>query len=117
LLKTKFVIILHTNFQRNMQKLILCFDLGGTYLKYGLATPRGEILHHSKLRSGGTGSLASVTAPFLEAAELMRVQAEKSGCIISAAGVGTPGVVEQTTGTIIGSSPNVPALVGISLKN
>lgn len=99
-----------------MKEVILAFDLGGTYLKYGLGTPEGEIIHHSRLKSGGLGSIESVTAPFIEAAREMEAVTDENDMRIIAAGVGTPGAVEKPTGKVFGSSPNVPSLIGVSLK-
>jgi len=99
-----------------MKDVILAFDLGGTNLKYGLGSFNGEILQHSKMKSGGFGTLDSVTQPFIEAAEKMDREAKENGFIIKAIGIGTPGAVEPETGIVLGSSPNIPSIIGVSLK-
>lgn len=99
-----------------MKDVILAFDLGGTNLKYGLGSFDGEILQHSKMKSGGFGTLDKVTKPFIEAAEKMTNEADQNGFIIKAIGIGTPGAVEPETGKVLGSSPNIPSIIGVSLK-
>jgi glucokinase len=98
-------------------KAILVFDLGGTYLKYGLCTPDGELLFHSHRPSNAKEGLSAMLSAFKNSAGEARAIAFKRKAEIVAVGVGAPGAIDQKSGTIFGSSPNSPGLVGVSLKD
>ncbi len=97
-------------------KVILAFDLGGTSLKYGLGTVDGNIFYYSSRSSGGRGELSSIISTFKAASVEMRELAERKRMKLVAVGVGTPGAVDLQTGAVFGSSPNVPSIIGMSLK-
>ncbi len=99
-----------------MTNAILTFDLGGTYLKYGIGTLDGNIFYNSSRESGGKGELETITDSFVQAAAEMQAIARKKRLKLAAAGVGTPGAVDAERGVVFGSSPNVPSVVGIPLK-
>ena len=99
-----------------MQKVILAFDLGGTYLKYGLGSINGDIIYHTRRDSKGKGSFDEIINAFKAASAEMLEYANKNDMKVIAASVGTPGAVNTETGAVIGSSPNIPAIVGISFK-
>lgn len=99
-----------------MTKAILAFDLGGTNLKYGIGTPDGNIFYHSQRASGGMGAADEVIAAFTSAAEEMKELARRKRMHLVAVGVGTPGAVDLEKGSVFGSSPNMPSVIGISLK-
>jgi len=99
-----------------MTKAILAFDLGGTNLKYGIGTRDGNIFYHSQRESGGMGAVEEVTGAFIAAAREMQKLAAKKRMTLVAIGVGTPGAVDTEKGSVFGSSPNVPSVIGISLK-
>jgi glucokinase len=99
-----------------MPKAILTFDLGGTNLKFGLGTTKGHLHYHSQKHSQGKGTIEDILQVFKTAGEEAKLYAINNGFTIIAVGVGTPGAVDQKTGTIIGSSPNVPAIVGLPLR-
>ena len=100
-----------------MLKVILAFDLGGTYLKYGIGTNDGEIIHHAKRDSGGKGSIETIASAFKAAALEMKETAVRNNMTLTAVSIGTPGAVDKKTGAVFGSSPNVPAVVGLSLQD
>jgi len=99
-----------------MTNAILTFDLGGTNLKYGIGAMDGNIFYHGSRESGGKGEIAALTALFEQAAGEMQAIARKKRLKLAAAGVGTPGAVDADKGVVFGSSPNVPSVVGIPLK-
>ena len=99
-----------------MTNAILAFDLGGTNLKYGIGTMDGNIFYHSQRESGGMGAVEEVTGAFTIAAREMQELSDKKRMNLVAIGVGTPGAVDTEKGAVFGSSPNVPSVIGISLK-
>ena len=99
-----------------MTKAILAFDLGGTNLKYGIGTRDGNIFYNAQRQSGGMGKAEEVTGAFITAAREMQELAAKKRMTPVAIGVGTPGAVDTEKGSVFGSSPNVPSVIGISLK-
>ena len=99
-----------------MTEAILAFDLGGTNLKYGIGTFDGNIFYHNSRDSGGKGELKKITEAFVQAAAEMKAQAQMKRMKLVGIGVGTPGAVDTEKGTVVGSSPNVPSVIGMSLK-
>ncbi len=99
-----------------MKHVIIGFDLGGTSMKYGLGTPDGNIRYHFNRPTGSEGSIEDIKAAFIEAARELMELAYNRRLEVIAAGVGTPGAVDKATGTVFGSSPNVPGVVGLSIK-
>ncbi len=83
-------------------------DVGGTAVKLGVATPAGSILAESSI---------DVVDPTTDGVlDAMADEARKlGGAELDAVGVGLPGLLERTTGTVL-SSPNLPWFDGVSVR-
>lgn len=95
----------------DMQK-IMCLDIGGTMLKYGLASLNGNLLEvkstPNKITRGGVEIFIEQIADIFDD---YRIRGEK---IIGLA-VGTAGIVEEKTGKILLIGDNFPGYSGYPL--
>jgi len=90
-------------------------DIGASNIKYGLVDSTGKVIYRdlkpSHVAKGATPLLHMVT----NIAENLLLRAAEDELQINWLGVGTPGVVDINTGTVIGISPNIPDWVGTEL--
>jgi glucokinase len=91
-----------------LKEFIIGFDLGGTFLKYGLGTLDGQVLCNSKKPSKADESREAIFGVFFECIEELQLEAEKRGGKIVGIGVGSPGAVDYDKGRLIGNTPNLP---------
>jgi glucokinase len=85
-------------------------DLGGTFIKFGLVDSSAQVIFKSSVPTpkGRRGILNE----FTRLTELLRQIAQDRSLRLEAVGVGSPGIVNATTGKIIGRSPNIPGWQG-----
>ena len=90
-------------------KEFICFDIGGTAVKYGRLTEDGGILHQSRVpnpvRSGGTEALLQLLR------EIVRSEREGAAGIA----VSTAGVVDYKKGVIVFAGETFPGFTGTPL--
>ncbi len=90
-------------------------DIGASNIKYGLVDSTGKVIYRdlkpSQVAKGAMPLLHMVT----NIAENLLLRAAEDELQIKWLGVGTPGVVDIKTGTVIGISPNIPDWVGTEL--
>ena len=91
-------------------------DLGGTNIKFGIVSEKGEILQKGILSAqanlGRTAILNNMNKAVRESLTFAREKKIK----IKGIGVGSPGTVNLNTGKIEGSCPNLPQMVNVNLK-
>jgi len=86
---------------------IIGLDLGGTFLKYALGTPEGELLYKSKKPSHGKESRDVIFNVIFQAIDECLAQASKQKIEVAAVGCGTPGAVDFDRGKLRGNTPNL----------
>ena len=98
------------------QRYIIGVDLGGTNIKYGIVSGKGEILHKGILpvqsHLGREAILNNMNRAVFQCLDF----AKKKKIKIRGIGVGSPGTVNLETGKIEGSCPNLPQMVNVGLK-
>ena len=99
------------------------FDLGGTSLKFGFGNSREGLLYFDTIYHEEK-SLDSLIKTFKEAFEKCKsefgVRSSEFGnpnTELLTLGIATPGIVDDKNGIILGSTPNLPFLKGLNLKN
>jgi glucokinase len=85
-------------------------DLGGTFIKFGLVDTAGRVIFKSSVPT--PKGRRAILGEFARVTELLRQMAQDRGLRLQAVGVGSPGIVNATTGKIIGRSPNIPGWQG-----
>lgn len=91
-------------------------DLGGTAIKYGICSAKGEILHESQCPTQADQPAEVILNDLLTAAREAIDIAQKNGTPISAIGMGTPGSVNVESGTLMGNTPNFKLWKNVKIK-
>jgi glucokinase len=81
-------------------------DLGGTSIKYALASESGRIIKDGHRSSDAQADKASILDSLANVIDEMKSFAKDSGIEPVVVGIGTPGNVDIQTGVLIGSTPN-----------
>lgn len=87
-------------------KAYIALDIGGTFVKYGLVTEQGEVLESGRIPTNPEEGRERLIARLVETAERLRGGAE--GLQIAGIGVSTAGIVDSSTGEVIGGVENIP---------
>ncbi len=91
-------------------------DLGGTNIKFGIVSGRGEVRHKSMLSAQADLGRQAILANISRAVRQELAVAQDRKIRIRGIGVGSPGTVNLSTGKIEGSCPNLPQMVGVNLR-
>jgi glucokinase len=92
-------------------------DLGGTSIKYALATESGKILKQGHLPSDADADKEVIINNLYLSAQEMLDYADTIGQDVQAIGIGTPGNVNLETGWLMGSTPNFKCWSDINIKS
>ncbi|MBL4936166.1 ROK family protein [Clostridium sp. YIM B02515] len=92
-------------------KNIACFDIGGTFIKYGVVNETGKILYKGKFESPKTDCKNTIPRDLIKKIKEMQEKYE-----IHAVGISTPGNVDSKNGEIIFASDNLPGYTGAKLS-
>ena len=94
--------------------LAVAIDLGGTYIKGGVVSPQGDLLHKEQIPTGDRGvePVCVTLAGFIGA--LSRVVFEHHGTV-AGVGIGSPGGIYNDRATV-SQSPNFPDWTDVNLK-
>lgn len=92
-------------------KNIACFDIGGTFIKYGILNQDGEILYKDKIKSPTANCRNAIP-------ELLTriIEDSKKAFTLSCIGISTAGMVDSEKGEIIFASENLPDYTGTKLS-
>jgi glucokinase len=90
---------------------IACFDVGGTFVKYGVVDENGDILFKSKFLSPKQN--CKIKIPEMMISKIKEFQKEYS---IHSVGISTAGKVDSEKGEIIFCSDNLPGYTGAKLS-
>ncbi len=91
----------------NKRNLFIGLDLGGTFLKYALGTPEGELLIKDKKPSKANESQDEVFNVIFETISELKEKAAEFDGQVAAIGLGSPGAVHFEECRLIGSTPNI----------
>lgn len=91
-------------------------DLGGTNIKFGMVSEKGEIIHKGLLPAQSHLGRKTIMDNINQAIEQTLTIADKRKIKIGGIGVGSPGTVNLLTGKIEGSCPNLPQMLNVNLK-
>lgn len=82
-------------------------DLGGTSIKYALVDKAGNASFEGKLPSCASVSASAVIEQLIKAATTVRDEAAKRNWVIKGIGLGTPGIVDETSRIVLGGAENL----------
>jgi glucokinase len=92
----------------------LGLDLGGSFLKSGLVTPEGEVLHDDAVRSRTHEGPEGLRQAIAEAVARLQEKARWMGVEVRAAGLGLPGTIAGPAGTVLTAPPQIPGIRGFA---
>ncbi|MEH7011767.1 ROK family protein [Neobacillus niacini] len=92
-------------------KHYLAFDIGGTQIKYGIVTEKGDILSHFIMDTEAHLGGLSIIDKVIAAGKSMAANHTLSGIAIS-----TAGQVNFHTGTIVAAGETIPHYTGVEIK-
>ncbi|RMH72992.1 MAG: ROK family protein [Gemmatimonadetes bacterium] len=88
-------------------KPYLGIDVGGTFIKVGLVSDTGTLLHHEKVPTEAQRGGAAILDNIVEGAKRCVAHAQMDWDEIAGAGVGVPGLLDAASG-IVRQAPNLP---------
>jgi len=91
-------------------------DLGGTNIKFGIVSDKGAVSYKGMLPAQARLGREAVHGNMLQAVRQALDAAQANKTKIAGIGAGSPGTVNQITGKIEGSSPNIPQMVNANLR-
>lgn len=92
-------------------KNIVCFDIGGTFIKYGVLKENGHILYKNKIKSPESNCRTAI--PELLSSLIENLKNDYNPACI---GISTAGMVDSLKGEIIFASDNLPDYTGTKLS-
>lgn len=90
---------------------IACFDIGGTYIKYGVVSCIGDIIFKSKFKTPDKDCKNNVPAEIINKIKELRGQYD-----IGSVGISTAGQVNTEKGEVVFASENLPGYSGAKLS-
>lgn len=95
--------------------MILCFDIGGTSIKYGLAhDPGNELLFAARFET--PTEARRVRGPGIEQKLLSLIGGLRGQYAVDGVAISTAGMVDAQTGAIVYANDNIPEYTGRNLK-
>jgi glucokinase len=98
------------------KRFFIGIDLGGTNIKFGIVSEKGEILQKGMLSAQANLGRNAILKNINKAVEESLAFARLKNIKIKGIGVGSPGTVNLNSGKIEGSCPNLPQMVNVNLK-
>jgi len=95
----------------------LGFDIGGSFVKYGLIDEHGRVLFSSRTPTVLTRGASSLLGVLQRLAKESAHRCAARGLTLRAMGIGSPGTVDARTGIVTGQSPNLPGWVDVELRS
>jgi len=91
---------------------ILCFDIGGTYIEYGIVNVKGELTCHDKFPTPKINCNDTIPSAICEQAKPL-IAWHNIACI----GISTAGQVNHQKGDIVYANDNLPNYTGCMLSS
>lgn len=93
-------------------KKYIALDIGGTSVKYGLVTELGEMILSGDMPTNPGAGREQLIARLAETVERLRV----ADADIAGIGVSTAGIVDSSTGEVLGGIENIPQWKNVNVK-
>jgi len=91
-----------------MERHAVCLDLGGTNLKGGIVSRKGELSKHRNLPAEVEQGPARILQNLIRMTGMLLREAEKDSIPIEGIGVSTPGIIDTDFGGLTGGAVNLP---------
>jgi len=91
-------------------------DIGASNIKYGIVNSNGEIIFRDRKPARVDKGAVPLLHLITNIAENLLLRASEEDVTVPWLGIGSPGTVDNLTGTIKGNSPNIPDWVGTKIS-
>jgi glucokinase len=91
-------------------------DLGGTFIKAGLLSENGDIIHNFAFPSRVEQGIPALKESLRVVARKLVEESELRGAALAGIGVGSPGTIIFPDGIVTGATPNIPGWVGTNIS-
>lgn len=98
-------------------KNVIGIDLGGTSIKYALVNQKGETLFDSIMPSKADESAQAIINQLELAIKETLKYAQSNSLSVEGLGIGSPGIIDNKTGTILGGAENLKGWEQIPLSD
>ena len=88
-------------------KTVIGIDLGGTSIKYALVDSLGNALFNGVLPSKANESAEKIVEQLKESIRAVLSFAETEQHVVQGIGIGSPGIIDTQTGTVLGGAENL----------
>ena len=89
---------------------VCCFDIGGTFIKYGVSTIEGKLLEHGKFATPKENCKINIPTKLSEYVNKAKLKYE-----IEVVGISTVGQVDALNGVITFANPNIVGYTGCEI--
>ncbi|WP_163935687.1 ROK family protein [Paraferrimonas sp. SM1919] len=96
-------------------RVAIGIDIGGTYIKYALISANGEIIFNDEVPTEATNKQQVLDNIYL-CIDTATTEAHKQHFQVACIGIGSPGVVDQSAGVLVGCSNNIDGWSNVPLK-
>lgn len=100
-----------------MKSYVVGIDLGGTFIKFGLVGPEGEVVYDGIRDTDARSSAENVINNLISAIKACRDFAEKQQLRLAGVGIGTPGIIDETYRTVLGGAENIEGWFNLPLAD
>jgi len=97
-------------------KLALVIDLGGTNIKYGLSTSKGELLYSDSVKTEAYLGKHAIVSKLLDIINLLIQKAVADGNTVSGIGFGSPGIIDSVNKCLLGLGNNLKEWSNINFQ-
>lgn len=98
-------------------KYAIGIDLGGTFIKYALINENGDFINEGKLPANADISAEKIIEQLFKAINILIEYAQMENILVSGIGIGTPGIVDEKNGIVLGGAENLAEWENISLAS
>lgn len=92
-------------------------DLGGTFIKFGIISPGGEVLYEDIMESNARSSAENVIDNLISAIKSCQHVAQKEALAIAGVGIGSPGIIDKTYRIVLGGADNIEGWFNLNLAD
>lgn len=95
---------------------VIGIDLGGTSIKYAIVNENGRLLYEAIMPSLANESSDQIIKQILAAIDELVEFAETEKIKLSGLGIGSPGIIDRLSGTVLGGAENLKGWENIALS-
>jgi predicted NBD/HSP70 family sugar kinase len=92
----------------------ICFDIGGTDIKYGIIKENGEILFHDKMKTEAWNGGNSIIERVID--KILTIKNTYSNHVFKGVTVSSAGIIDPYKGEVLYATNAIPNYIGVKIK-